>query len=1156
LLRTADSRQFRSTSRVGAMNPSKYSNLQKVTVTKRERLISASRKGALTVAVLSLFLFRNERAGATLLYATASAPDSHIYTDQSLIPSSQVPYFLAALSPDSLMFDTMGRILYTAISAGQVRIIDVNANPQDSLIAPQPGNPLLNHPADVLLEPGGHTMLVSEFGLILLGGGKIDRIDLVSPSHPITQLWPPSNGSGSGNPEGLAYDNVGRLFANLGLRGLNPTDPPAKYVAQLDPVTGAILHQSPCPPQGGSPCLSSLDGLTYDSFTQKLYAASLYGKTVYQIDPNNLSSPVDLRQLYGWTKSQIKDFVPDGITSDGSGHLFVASVQVANFAGDGHIYDINLVTGTLSRGDFISNTLDDLAPASGLGAPPGELFPAQQCCGEKPHFEDPAYSSVFTGKVAVATCNATFPGDPVLVVEDLKNQATAPLNTNYAPPAYDGPASSWNQANLGDIFGLTLDDSGNIFVGASTAYGSNFFPGGSAMVIFRIDGGSGGISVFKVLPQSPATYPGAGLGNITYDCTYKDFYVSNLDDGLIYRLDINGNTLSTWDHGVNLPTAQPPSAAIPDVATSAFTPLGRRVWGLQAHDGRLYYAIWWEDAGRPDPLHANEVWSIALSSSGNFVPGTDRLEISMPVDVYNDNTVTNYSNPVSDISFGPAGTMLLTERTMAADTIPNAHEARALEYVLSGTSWVPSPNVFSIGTPGLNSGYQPLIIPGNSAGGGDYDFGAGGRVWVTGDGLHFAANDYIYGLQGLPATGGSIINSILIDLNGDVTENNKSQIGDVELPCPDCEINGTVVTPATAGAPYTYQFTVTNHSTQAASTIVILPVSGVTSITPQTILLSPALQPGQTSPTFTLTLNGVQPGVQACFNIALVAADGTNCCSRQLCVPIPDCFEVLSQAVTCLPNGQVQLTVTIKNLEAYTLYYAAVVPSNPSKTATPSFFTLTNPVPPFGTTTISTIISPVGFLETVFYTLTIHSANLEVCCSRNLSFTANCKRIIKTASSRLTHGDAGPFDIDMPLTGSSGVEDRDGSGSYLAVFTYDDAVTSGEATIVSGTATAGVPTFSGDEMQVPLTGVADQQNVTIEVSNVDGDGGTDDVTFGFLIGDANGDRKVNNTDGNQIKANKGQLVTGSNFRDDINLSGRVDNPDSKAVTANKNHRLP
>ena len=258
-------------------------------------------------------------------------------------------------------------------------------------------------------------------------------------------------------------------------------------------------------------------------------------------------------------------------------------------------------------------------------------------------------------------------------------------------------SSSWTRDKLGDIFGLTLDDSGNIYVAATTAYGSDIYPtGGNAMDIYKIDGGTGAITLFKTLPQSPATFPGAGLGNIAYDCAHKNFYVSNLDDGLIYRLDLSGNTLSTWDHGLHLPTANPPSAAILDTPTTAFTPLGRRVWGLQEHNNRLYYAVWWEDLGRPDPVHANEVWSIALSSSGDFVLGTDQLEISLPVDVFQDRTVSNYSNPVSDISFGPTGTMLLGERTMHDDTTPNAHESRALEYMLSGIVWIPTTHIFSL----------------------------------------------------------------------------------------------------------------------------------------------------------------------------------------------------------------------------------------------------------------------------------------------------------------------------------------------------------------------------------------------------------------------------------------------------------------------------
>ena len=43
-----------------------------------------------------------------------------------------------------------------------------------------------------------------------------------------------------------------------------------------------------------------------------------------------------------------------------------------------------------------------------------------------------------------------------------------------------------------------------------------------------------------------------------------------------------------------------------------------------------------------------------------------------------------------------------------------------------------------------------------------------------------------------------------------------------------------------------------------------------------------------------------------------------------------------------------------------------------------------------------------------------------------------------SAASRLTHGTAGTFDVAMPLTGVSGVEDRSAS-TYNAVFTFDGA---------------------------------------------------------------------------------------------------------------------
>jgi hypothetical protein len=120
-------------------------------------------------------------------------------------------------------------------------------------------------------------------------------------------------------------------------------------VAQLDPVTGAILHRSPG--------LDSLDGLTYDSRTGLLYATSRLSGAVYSIDPNNLANAqvlIPAGKLSG----------PDGLTSDGMGDLFIA-VQ-----GDSRIYEYDLITGVLTPETVVRGTIDDLAPASGLGSIP------------------------------------------------------------------------------------------------------------------------------------------------------------------------------------------------------------------------------------------------------------------------------------------------------------------------------------------------------------------------------------------------------------------------------------------------------------------------------------------------------------------------------------------------------------------------------------------------------------------------------------------------------------------------------------------------------------------------------------------------------------------------------------------------------------------
>jgi hypothetical protein len=161
-----------------------------------------------------------------------------------------------------------------------------------------------------------------------------------------------------------------------------------------------------------------------------------------------------------------------------------------------------------------------------------------------------------------------------------------------------------------------------------------------------------------------------------------------------------------------------------------------------------------------------------------------------------------------------------------------------------------------------------------------------------------------------------------------------------------------------------------------------------------------------------------------------------------------------------------------------------------------------------------------------------------------------------SAASRLTHGGAGTFDIAMPLTGTSGVEDR-ASGTYNAVFTFDGAVTSGEVLVVAGTASVGPVSFSGNTMTAQITGVTSAEVVTLRVQNINGDGQPHgDVPFGFLTADVNGSRNVDRPDKQKISADKNQVVTSVNFRDDINLNGVVDKTDLQSVEANRGHSIP
>jgi hypothetical protein len=165
-----------------------------------------------------------------------------------------------------------------------------------------------------------------------------------------------------------------------------------------------------------------------------------------------------------------------------------------------------------------------------------------------------------------------------------------------------------------------------------------------------------------------------------------------------------------------------------------------------------------------------------------------------------------------------------------------------------------------------------------------------------------------------------------------------------------------------------------------------------------------------------------------------------------------------------------------------------------------------------------------------------------------------------SAVSRKSHKAAGTFDINLPLTGTAGVECRDGGGSYSFVFNFTTNVVSGSASVTSGTGTAGTPTFTGTTMTVPLTGVVDVQTLTVTLTGVTDSSSqvlpATSVSANMLIGDVNADKTVNTTDVTLAKGQIGMAVTSSNFRDDVNVSGSITSADARKVKGAQGHILP
>jgi serine protease AprX len=172
----------------------------------------------------------------------------------------------------------------------------------------------------------------------------------------------------------------------------------------------------------------------------------------------------------------------------------------------------------------------------------------------------------------------------------------------------------------------------------------------------------------------------------------------------------------------------------------------------------------------------------------------------------------------------------------------------------------------------------------------------------------------------------------------------------------------------------------------------------------------------------------------------------------------------------------------------------------------------------------------------------------------------NAVLAITSAASVKTQGTQ-TFGVPLPLTGEPGVECRNSRNTETLVFTFNDNVVSGTASVTAGRARiSGSPIFSGTTMTVNLTKVSDVQKVTLKLSNVTSDTSQvlpdTSVSMNVLAGDVNANKTVDATDVSLTQAQVGMPLTSSNFREDVRVDGVINNTDVSTVQHDVGHNLP
>jgi hypothetical protein len=385
-------------------------------------------------------------------------------------------------------------------------------------------------------------------------------------------------------------------------------------------------------------------------------------------------------------------------------------------------------------------------------------------------------------------------GSLVVRVIKTSNTTTAPLGSNWNTATMTTPCpgpgvkpnnwyptspSYWTQGTLGNVFGITLDNqpAPNIYVSSTQIYsGSNQ----NASKVWRLNGSTGANTLVFNFANTTRS-----LGNLKYlqTPTAENIYVSNWDNGNIERLTGISAGVLPWSHQ----TPFNPKFGLP-ADNPKYLPYGLAVRNMGANNYRLYYA----KISLSSPFSTNEIWSVNLNPSGNFLPSSEQKEIFPTA------ALTSYINTViSDIAFSEDGKkMLVGQQTFNSFGSLCAHRSNVAEFITQAIdhNWNASPNLFHAGAgSGFSSSCGGAGGDWNSVGGVTYSnnilkgaqssLKCESTVWFTSDAIVFGPC-FAYGIQGMNANGGALNavgNSVIVDEDDYTVSLDKMQLGDVEV---------------------------------------------------------------------------------------------------------------------------------------------------------------------------------------------------------------------------------------------------------------------------------------------------------------------------------------------------------------------------------------